>query len=72
MKRGRKVVSIMLAVFSIITTVAANPNAVKAETAVPQMDIYVTINDDGSATITQVWDTYMDEGTEMYLYQKDS
>ena len=72
MKRGRKAVSILLAVFFIIITVAANPNAVKAETAVPQMDIYVTINDDGSATITQVWDTYMDEGTEMYLYQKDS
>ena len=72
MKRGKKAVSILLAVFSIIITVAANPNVVKAETAVPQMDIYVTINDDGSATITQVWDTYMDEGTEMYLYQKDS
>ena len=41
MKRGRKAVSILLAVFFIIITVAANPNAVKAETAVPQMDIYI-------------------------------
>lgn len=40
---------------------------VSAEARLYNMDITVTVNGDGSAHIYQVWDTYIDEGTEVYM-----
>ncbi|MBP3381781.1 MAG: DUF2207 domain-containing protein [Clostridia bacterium] len=37
-----------------------------AEMTVSSMDITVTLQDDGSAVIEQVWETYADENTEFY------
>lgn len=39
---------------------------------VPEMEIYVVLQPDGSACITQVWTTNTDEGTEFYLACHDS
>lgn len=37
-----------------------------AKMTVSDMDITVTLRDDGSAIVEQVWDTYADENTEFY------
>lgn len=34
---------------------------------ISDMDITVTVNDDGSAVVSQVWQTDADEGTEFYM-----
>ncbi len=39
---------------------------VSAEMSVSSMDITVTLQDDGSAIVEQVWETYADENTEFY------
>ena len=65
-------VAILAGIAGIITGVIISPQKVSAEVIVEQMDIDVTIQDDGSAIITQNWTTNVDEGTEFYLYQKDS
>lgn len=44
-------------------------NAHAADTEIHSIDIHVTLNDDGSADITEVWDITMTSGTEWYLVQ---
>lgn len=51
--------SLLLALSVIPLSVAANN--------VSDMDISVTVNDDGSAEITQVWEGDFDSGTENYI-----
>lgn len=43
-----------------------------ADNRVPEMEIDVALNRDGSADITQVWTADTDEGTEFYLACRDS
>lgn len=45
---------------------------VSAVGRVPEMEIDVALQPDGSARITQVWTTDTDEGTEFYLVCRDS
>lgn len=40
-----------------------------ADTDIHSIDIHVTLNNDGSADITEVWDITMTSGTEWYLVQ---
>ncbi len=51
--------------FALILTVGFSAVA-SAEMSVSSMDISVTLEDDGSAVIEQVWETYADENTEFY------
>ena len=72
MGKTNKRLSFIVVMMTAILWFAVAPQTVKADVNVKEMDIDVTIRDDGSAIITQEWDAYTDEGTEYYLYQKDS
>lgn len=47
-------------------------SAVSAANQVPEMEIRVALQPDGSANITQIWYTETEEGTEFYLSCRDS
>ena len=63
---------LLAAAFAFAGVALIGPVDAKAEVSVPQMEISVVIEEDGSALVTQNWQTYTDEGTEFYLYYKDS
>lgn len=58
----------MTAFFAVL---AVCPKA-SAENRVPEMEIEVALRQDGSAYVTQIWQTDTDEGTEFYLARNDS
>lgn len=60
MKSFKKIFAPFLLAVSLIPVSAAANN-------VSDMDISVTVNDDGSAEITQVWEGDFDSGTENYI-----
>ena len=62
----------LLAMILSIMCIACYPQTVKADVNVKKMDIDIAIRKDGSAVVTQEWDSDTDEGSEFYLYQKDS
>ncbi|MCR5467519.1 MAG: DUF2207 domain-containing protein [Lachnospiraceae bacterium] len=43
------------------------PQNIFADLSVSKMDIYVELNDDGSADVTQYWSTYANEGDEFSI-----
>lgn len=65
-------VTIFAGIAGIVVGFIDSAQEIKAEVSVDKMDIDVSIQDDGSAIITQNWTTNVNEGTEFYLYQKDS
>ena len=72
MGKTKKRISFLLVMMAALFGFVFYPQAAKAEVSVKDMDMDVAIRKDGSAVITQEWDAYTDEGTEYYLYQKDS
>lgn len=56
---------LLCVLFALLLTVGFC-TAVSAEMTVSSMDITVTLQQDGSAVIEQIWDTYADENTEFY------
>ncbi len=60
MKSFKKIFAPFLLALSLVPLSAAANN-------VSDMDISVTVNDDGSAEITQVWEGDFDSGTENYI-----
>lgn len=65
--------NLMVFIISLLTLAifyfspSINVNA--ADTEIHSIDTHVTLNDDGSADITEVWDITMTSGTEWYLVQ---
>lgn len=70
----RKIQKQKTAVFLLLlfTLCALKCLPVSASGRVPEMEIEVALQQDGSARITQVWTTDTDEGTEFYLRCNDS
>lgn len=50
----------------VIVLLAALSISASAKMSVSSMDITVTLNQDGSAVVEQVWETYANENTEFY------
>lgn len=70
-KQNRKLFPIILIGLVLLTGFCLFPSvhAYAADTAIHSIDINVTLNEDGSADITEVWDITMTSGTEWYLVQ---
>lgn len=58
---------IWLAALTALCLIALSVLPAAAKVQVPDMDITVTLLDDGAAVIRQIWHTDADEGTEFYL-----
>lgn len=59
-------------VLAVIVCIVLLTSTVFAANQVPEMEIDVALLPDGSAQITQIWNTDTDEGTEFYLARNDS
>ena len=63
-KKKRKIIT-MCIMFGLYITLS--PTTAFAANQVPEMEIDVVLQEDGSAEITQTWTTSTEEGTEFYL-----
>lgn len=61
-----------IAVFLLLLIGLRGTTSVSAANRVPRMEIYVVLQPDGSAYITQIWTAATDEGTEFYLACRDN
>lgn len=70
MKRNSKI-RLFLLLFTLCSFLLLAPSisSLAADTEIYSIDIAVSLNQDGSADITEIWDINMTEGTEWYLVQ---
>lgn len=67
----QKSLLVLVRSFLLLTAFCLSPaiNVHAADTEIHSIDVHVTLNDDGSADITETWDITMTSGTEWYLVQ---
>lgn len=66
-KRIHKIAAFLLLLIGLCGT-----TSISAANRVPRMEIYVVLQPDGSAYITQIWTAATDKGTEFYLACRDN